>query len=383
MPGPLQGTLVVALEQAVAAPLATCRMADAGARVIKLERSEGDFARHYDHAALGLSSYFVWLNRGKESVVVDLKQLEDQQLLERLLERADVFVHNLAPGAAERMDVGNEQLLARFPRLICCQISAYGANGPYRDRKGYDLLMQAESGLASVTGTADGPGRVGVSICDIGAGLNAYAAVLEALIQRDRTGRGGAIHISLFDTAAEWMSVPLLQFEAKGTPPARIGLHHVSIAPYGVFRCADGEVLLAIQNEREWLNLCVGVLGDPGLATDGRFSSNPERVTHRAALESIIASILATLSRKDLLSALARAGIAFGALNTVNGLAVHPQLRRGNTSTPGGPVSVPLPPGAMHSFEAGAVPALGAHTEAVRQEFRGVLSAGNTHHSFT
>lgn len=367
--GPLQGTLVVALEQAVAAPLATCRMADAGARVVKLERAEGDFARQYDHAVHGLSSYFVWLNRGKESVVVDLKQSDDRQLLERLLQRADVFVHNLAPGAAERMDIGNAQLRARFPTLICCQISAYGTHGPYAERKGYDLLLQAESGLASVTGTREGPGRVGVSICDIGAGLNAYSAVLEALLERSRTGRGRAIHISLFDTVVDWMSVPLLQYEASGRQPPRLGLHHVSIAPYGVFRCADGEVLIAIQNEREWRSLCATVLDNAALAGDARFNSNSARVANRDALQRILISRFESMTRTDLLTALQRADIAYGAMNSLADLAGHPHLRRVEMATPGGSVRIPVPPNVSSTFMAGAVPATGAHTEAVRREF--------------
>jgi itaconate CoA-transferase len=367
--GPLHGMLVVALEQAVAAPLATCRMADAGARVIKLERPEGDFARNYDGAAHGLSSYFVWLNRGKESVAVDLKTDADRQLLERLLQKADVFVHNLAPGAAERMGVGNQQLLARFPQLVCCQISAYGSAGPYSERKGYDLLLQAESGLSSVTGTPDGPGRVGVSICDIGTGLNAYAAVLEALLQRTTTGRGRAIHVSLFDSIADWMSVPLLLYEASGKVPERAGLHHVSIAPYGVFRCSDGEVLISIQNEREWLSFCGKVLHDAALASDARFVSNKLRVANRPALESIVRARFSGMSRESLLAVLNKADIAFGAVNTVADLARHPHLQRASFATPGGPISVPLPPGTPPGFRPGAVPAIGAHTEQVRREF--------------
>jgi crotonobetainyl-CoA:carnitine CoA-transferase CaiB-like acyl-CoA transferase len=367
--GPLHGLLVIALEQAVAAPLATCRMADAGARVIKLERAEGDFARNYDGAAHGLSSYFVWLNRGKESVAVDLKTDADRQLLERLLHKADVFVHNLAPGAAERLAVGNAQLTARFPRLVCCQISAYGSTGPYRERKGYDLLLQAESGLASVSGTPDGPGRVGVSICDIGTGLNAYAAVLEALLQRATTGRGKAIHVSLFDSVADWMTVPLLLYEASGKVPARAGLHHVSIAPYGVFQCGDGEVLISVQNEREWRNFCGGVLNNAALAHDARFVSNAQRVANRPTLEGIIRAQFSGMSRASLVAALDNANIAFGAVNTVADLAKHPHLQRGTFATPGGPISMPLPPSVPPGFQPGAVPSIGEHTDTVRREF--------------
>ena len=365
----LDGLLVVALEQAVAAPLATCRMADAGARVIKIERAEGDFARDYDQAARGLSSYFVWLNRGKESLVLDIKEDADRELLERLLARADVFVHNLAPGAAERMQIGNQQLLARHPRLIACQISAYGANGPYAARKGYDLLLQAETGLASVTGTPDGPGRVGVSICDISAGLNAYTAVLEALLLRQRTGRGCTLHISLFDAAADWMTVPLLLYEASGKAPARVGLHHASIAPYGVFACRDGELLISIQNEREWLSFCGGALGNSAMASDPRFLSNTLRVANREALERLIRERFAPLTRAQLIEILDRANIAFGAVNTMADLAQHPHLRRATIQTPGGAVSTPLPPYVPADFQPGPVPAIGAHSAAVRAEF--------------
>ena len=371
--GPLTGLTVVSLEQAVAAPLCTARMADAGSRVIKVERPEGDFARGYDTAARGQSSYFVWLNRGKQSVVLDLKRPDDLALMRAMIAKADVFVQNLAPGAAERLGLGADDLRARHPRLITVAISGYGAEGPYRDRKAYDLLVQAESGLASVTGTAEGAGRVGVSVCDIACGLNAYAAVLEALIARGVNGQGRSISVSLFDSLAEWMTVPLLIYEASGRNPARAGLHHVSIAPYGVYGCGDGsQVVLAIQNEREWTAFCAGVLQQPQIATDPRFASNVERVRHRPALDAAIDEVFAGLDRAALLDRLTAAKVAFGMLNTVADLARHPELRRGPAPSPAGPVSIPLPPALVDGEAAalGAVPALGEHTDAVKEEFR-------------
>src|SRR5215510_226757 len=269
MPAPLSGLLVVSLEQAGAAPTCTCRLADAGARVIKLERPEGDFARYYDNLAGGESAYFVWLNRGKQSVVVDLTRPEDKALLAALLARADVFVQNLKPGAIAKLGFPLERLREQHPRLIVCSISGYGESGPYAQRKAYDMLIQAEAGVASVTGGPEAPARVGVSVCDIAAGMNAYEAVLEALIARGRTGDGAAISVSMFDGMADWMTTPLLQQEG-GAPPRRIGLAHVSIAPYGVFKTRDGaEVLIAIQNDREWRVLAEKVLENTVLAGDG------------------------------------------------------------------------------------------------------------------
>ena len=250
MTKPLQGILVVALEQAVAAPLATCRLADAGARIIKIERAEGDFARFYDRAAKGHSAYFVWLNRGKESLVLDIKSAEDRALLERILARADVFVQNLSPGAAARAGFAPEELRRRFPRLITCSISGYGEDGPYRDMKAYDLLIQGETGLASITGSPEAPGRVGVSVSDISAGLNAYAAILEALYARERSGEGSALHIAMFDATAEWMAVPLIFQEQLGKAPARVGVRHPSIAPYGAFTTGDGKGIIVGDPER-------------------------------------------------------------------------------------------------------------------------------------
>lgn len=369
---PLNGLLVVALEQAVAAPYCTSRLADAGARVIKVERAEGDFARGYDKAAKGLASYFVWLNRGKESVVLDIKADADRALLERMIGRADIFVQNLAPGAAARAGFGSDALRRRHPSLICVNISGYGENGPFRDRKAYDLLLQAETGLASVTGSPEGPGRVGVSVCDIACGMYAYAAILEALIERGRTGQGRVIDVSLFDAMADWMAVPLLQYEASGKNPARVGLNHVSIAPYGAYGCGDGEqVLISIQNEREWQRFCAEVLEKPELAADPRFCDNNARVANRPAMNELICAVFGALKRGEVIRRLDAAKIAFAAINSVADFAAHPHLRRTPAETEAGPLALPAAP-AIHDGQArpfGRVPALGEQTEAVRAEF--------------
>jgi crotonobetainyl-CoA:carnitine CoA-transferase CaiB-like acyl-CoA transferase len=366
----LDGILVVALEQAVAAPLCTCRLADAGARVIKIERPEGDFARGYDRAARGQSSYFVWLNRGKESLVLDIKKPEDKALLERILARADVFVQNLAPGAAARAGLDPDELRRRHPRLVTCSISGYGESGPYRDMKAYDLLIQAETGLAAVTGPPEAPGRVGVSVSDIAAGLNAYAGILEALVRRERTGEGGAVQISLFDATAEWMAVPLLHFDYGGKAPRRVGIAHPSIAPYGAFAAADGkEIVISIQNEREWVRFCAAILEAPELATDPRFSDNNRRVANRPALDRIVAARFAREPREALGKCLKEADIAFGNLNEVADFSGHPHLRRLAVPTPEGEVNVPAPPGLPGEAPPRPVPALGEHGEAIRREF--------------
>jgi crotonobetainyl-CoA:carnitine CoA-transferase CaiB-like acyl-CoA transferase len=371
MTRPLSHLLVVALEQAVAAPYCSCRLADAGARVIKIERPEGDFARGYDRAARGQSSYFVWLNRGKESVALDIKKPEDQALLQRLLARADVFIQNLAPGAAARAGLDPEVLRARNRRLVACSISGYGEAGPYRDMKAYDLLIQSETGLAEITGRPEGPGRVGVSISDLVAGLNAYARILEALAARERTGEGAHVKVSLFDATAEWMAVPLLHHDYGGRAPARVGLAHPSIAPYGAFTCADGKkIVISIQNEREWVRLCAEVLGAPALATDPRFSDNNRRVQNRPALDAFVADVFAREGREALAAKLFAAGIAFGRLNSVADFSQHPHLRRVDVPTPEGVVAMPAPPGGLDG-PAGAVPSLGQHTDAIRREFGG------------
>ena len=372
MARPLDGLLVVSLEHAVAAPLATGKLADAGARVIKIERAEGDFARGYDHVVNGESSYFVWLNRGKESLVLDLKAAADAALLARIVARADVFVQNLAPGAAERAGFGAAALRARHPRLITCDISGYGDEGPYRDMKAYDLLIQCETGLASVTGTPDAPGRVGVSIADIASGMTAHAAILEALFARERSGAGQALAVSMFDAVADWMTVPLLHHDYGGRAPPRVGLSHASIAPYGAFPAKDGElVVFGVQNEREWRALCREVLDRPDLAEDPLYTGNSLRVANRAGLDAVIAGAFAGLTRSEAADRLTRANIAFGRVNSVAGLSGHPQLRRMQVATPSGPARLPARPArtAGEAFAPGPSPALGQHTKALRTEF--------------
>ena len=370
--GALDGILVVALEQAVAAPLATARLAEAGARVIKIERAEGDFARGYDDVVHGESAYFVWLNRGKDSVVLDIKQADDAALLERMLAKADIFIQNLAPGAAARAGVGSADLRARYPRLITCDISGYGEEGPARDMKAYDLLIQCESGLASITGSEGEPGRVGVSAADIACGMNAHAAILEALIARSQTGEGRSIAVSLFDSIADWMTVPLLHHDYGGAAPKRVGLKHPSIAPYGAFTCADGrKVVIAVQNEREWARLCEVVLGDPTLATDPRFSSNSLRVTNRPVLDGDISRVFECWDAETVIEKLQAAGIAYGAVNEVADLSRHAQLRRASAQTPSGPVDLPAQPiiYAEQPTSRPEVPSLGGSTAIVRAEF--------------
>ncbi len=367
---PLSGLLVVSLEQAVAAPMCTCRLADAGARVIKIERPEGDFARFYDDLVHGECSYFVWLNRGKESAVLDLTKAADQTLLHAMIARADVFVQNLKPDSAAKLGFAAKTLRQKFPRLICCSISGFGETGPYATRKSYDMLIQAESGLASITGTVE-PARVGVSVCDIASGMNAYEAILEALIDRQRTGNGAALSISMFDAMADWMAVPLLQQEA-GAPPRRIGLAHTSIAPYGAFRTRDGvDVLISIQSDREWRVLAEKVLGDAALAAAPAFATNVERVKRRAETDGKVAAVFGALDAQTLTQKLTAADIAFARVNSPADLARHPQLHRISVGTPSGPVSYPAPAerNASGARRYGPVPALGEHTEQVRAEF--------------
>ncbi|HEY4982890.1 MAG TPA: CaiB/BaiF CoA-transferase family protein [Pseudolabrys sp.] len=370
---PLSGLLVVSVEQAVAAPQCTCRLADAGARVIKIERPEGDFARRYDALVHGESAYFVWLNRGKQSVVLDLAKPEDKALLDAMLAKADVFVQNLKPGALAKLDFAFTRLRKAYPRLICCSISGYGESGPYAQRKAYDMLIQAESGLASITGGPEAPARAGVSVVDIAAGMNAYEAILEALLARARSGEGAAIAISMFDAMADWMTVPLLQHEG-GDTPKRIGLAHTSISPYGAFKTRDGgDVLISIQNDREWRILAEHVLGDKALAADPNFATNVERVKRRAETDGRVALAFATMDVAPLVEKLARYDIAFGRINNPDLLGRHPHLRRITVDSPTGPVSMPAP-AAIHNGvprKLGAVPALGQHTDMVRKEFGG------------
>src|SRR5437764_13629192 len=326
--GARDGIRVIAVEQAVAAPFCAARRAGAGADVMKGERPEGDFARGYNAAAKGQSSYFVWLNRGKQSAVVDLAAKEGRAELEKLIASADVLVQNLKPGSMDKLGFSRERLLKDYPKLISCTITGYGDDGPYAHRKAYDLLIQAESGLASITGGPDGPSRVGLSIVDIATGATAHAAILEALIARGRSGKGADIRISMFDVMADWLTVPLLNAEA-GNPPQRMGLAHPSIAPYGVFYSKDGKgILISIQSEREWKKLCADVLNQPDLPSDARFATMIERVRNRAATDKTVADSFAKLARDDLLAKLAEADIAFAEVNTMADLAVHPHLRR-------------------------------------------------------
>jgi itaconate CoA-transferase len=367
---PLSGLLVVSLEQAVAAPMCTCRLADAGARVIKIERPEGDFARGYDDLVHGECSYFVWLNRGKESVVLDLTKAADKSLLTAMIARADVFLQNLKPGAVAKLGFPIAELRRKYPQLICCSISGFGETGPLAMRKSYDMLIQAESGLASITGTAE-PSRVGVSVCDIASGMNAYEAILEAVIDRQRTGEGAELSISMFDAMADWMTVPLLQEEA-GFPPKRIGLAHISISPYGAFRSRDGvDILISIQSDREWRVLAEKVLGDRALAADPNFATNVERVKRRAQTDGRVAAVFAAHDADALEQKLAAADIAFARVNTAADLSHHPHLRRITIGTPSGPVSYPAPAEqrASSTRRYGPVPAMGEHSEKVRAEF--------------
>jgi crotonobetainyl-CoA:carnitine CoA-transferase CaiB-like acyl-CoA transferase len=372
---PLSGLHVVALEQAVAAPFCSRQLADMGADVIKVERPEGgDFSRDYDGALRGLSAYFAWLNRGKRSMVLDLKQPMGHAAFTKLIQRADVFVHNLAPGAVEKLGFGYEQLAETHPRLIWCGISGYGADGPYRDKKAYDMLVQAESGLVSLTGTPDAPAKAGLSIADIASGLYAYSSILAALIRRERTGKGERIDISMLECLTEWMMPPLYVWKGTGKIPARVGVRHNMIVPYGVYACADGAVNFAIQNDREWRRLCEQVLNHPALADDERFSTNAGRLANRVHLEALIESEFRKRNRTELLELLDRAGIANGAVNDVPAVAEHPQLaarhRWVDVDSPVGPIPALLPP---HNLEhvaprMGAVPALGQHTEAILAE---------------
>lgn len=370
---PMEGTLVVALEQAAAAPLCTSRLADAGARVIKIERRDsGDFARHYDDVVNGQSAYFVWLNRGKESLELDIKNSDDLDLLNSILSRADVFIQNLAPGAVGKIGLDSDTLQEKFPRLIICEISGYGESGPYRDMKAYDLLVQAESGLASITGAPESPGRVGVSVCDIAAGMNALSGILFALLARTRTGKGQTIRVSLFDGMSDWMTVPLMHYEYGGRAPSRVGLNHPSIAPYGVYTTGDGQsVLISIQNEREWKMFCEEILTMPDLAQKPGYANNIQRVANRTELDKIINSVFTRHGTKELTSKLKDARVAFGMLNDVAQLSSHAQLRRKSASTESGDVNLVDSPLVMgeQGGDFGAVPALGEHNDLIRDEF--------------
>jgi itaconate CoA-transferase len=375
---PLEGVLVVALEQAVAGPYATRQLADLGARVIKIERPGGDFARGYDRTVHGLSSYFVWCNRSKESITLDLKSVDDARVLHSLLSRADIFLHNLAPGAVDRLGFGAEGLRPRHPRLIICRISGYGPDGPYRDRKAYDLLVQCEAGLVSATGTQEQPSRAGISAADIAAGMYAYSGILTALYSRERTGVGSLVDIAMLDALGEWMGAPAYFTSYGGTELPRSGDRHPHVAPYGSFLSRDGErVFLAIQNDREWHRFCTDVLEKPGLAADPRFATNVDRVHNIDDLTTTISGVLGQFSASQIRELLDRAEIANARLNTVQELVDHPQLaarhRFREVAMPGGTAWVMLPPAVISGQEPalGPVPAAGEHTEAIKREFLG------------
>ncbi len=382
---PLQDITVVTLEQAVSAPFCTRQLADLGARVIKIERPEGgDFARHYDDRVQGLSSYFVWANRSKESLALDIKQPDADKILRRLIERADVLVQNLAPGAAARQGLSFEALRENHPRLIVCDISGYGSDGPYRDKKAYDLLIQSESGFLSVTGSADEPAKAGCSIADIAAGMYAYSGILAALIQRGKTGKGSHVDISMLESMAEWMTVPMYFAFAGASSPPRSGASHATIYPYGPFVAGDGKaVMLGLQNDREWRVFCEKVLLQPDLAAAERFSSNSRRSAARGELRAIIEKAFATLTAAEVVMRLDAARIANANINDMAAVWAHPQLRARNRWThvgsPVGELPALLPPGAASPDQVrmDPVPALGEHTEAILAELG--FSTGNGH----
>ena len=372
---PLDGIRVVALEQAVTAPFATRQLADMGADVIKIERPDGgDLARHYDGALNGVSAYFAWLNRGKRSIVLDVKDANDHGVCDKLIARADVFVHNLAPGAVERLGYGYDALAAKNPRLIWCGISGYGPDGPYRDKKAYDMLVQAESGIISMTGTEGAPAKVGVSIVDIGAGLYAYSSILAALLNRAKTGRGDRIDISMFECMTEWMMPPLNVYLGTGKAPGRAGVRHNMVVPYGAYQCADGEVMLAVQTDREWRRLCTGVLGDAALADDARFATNEKRVTNREALERLMEARFAACTQAELTRQLEAADIPTAAVNDVAAVASHAQLKARErwveVESYAGAFRALVPPHNLASApsQPGRVPAAGEHAAEIRAE---------------
>jgi crotonobetainyl-CoA:carnitine CoA-transferase CaiB-like acyl-CoA transferase len=373
---PLEELTVVSLEQAVAAPFATRQLADLGARVVKVERpGVGDFARHYDETVNGLSSHFVWLNRSKESVALDLKSDHGRKVVQALVARADVFVQNLAPGAAERLGLGAEELRAKHPRRIHCSISGYGAGGPYTDKKAYDLLVQCESGLVLVTGTAETPVKVGISVADIAAGMYAYSGILTALLRRGATGEGATLEVSMLEALAEWMGFPMYYGWYGGADPVRSGASHSAIAPYGPFPCGDGgQVFLGIQNEREWAAFCAKVLGEPELATDARFLTNTLRVAHREELSAVVAEAFAGLATDAVVDRLEDTGIANARLRDLHGLVEHEQLaargRWREVGSPAGPLRALEPPAMPDGEEPvmGAIPAVGEDTERILAE---------------
>jgi itaconate CoA-transferase len=370
---PLDGITVVALEQAVAAPFATRQLADLGARIIKIERPEvGDFARDYDQTVNGLSAYFVWLNRSKESITLDVKHAHAAEILARLIANADVFIQNLAPGAAARLKLDATTLLARHPRLIVCDVSGYGDSGPYAHKKAYDLLIQSEAGLLSVTGTPETQTKVGVSLVDISAGMYAYSGILTALYQREKTGHGTRVEVTMFEALAEWMSHPLNYTHFGGTAPRRSGSDHATIVPYGRFKCGDGAyVMLGIQNEREWVKFCTGVLAMPELATDDRYNNNTKRNERRAEVIALIEGVFSAMTAAQVVNKLDAADIANARINTPEEVWEHAQLKARDRwreiDSPAGRLPTLLPPTTMSGFEArlDAVPAIGEHTDRI------------------
>jgi len=375
-PRPLDGIVVVSLEHAIAAPFCTRQLADLGARVIKVERpGSGDFARGYDTRVKGMASHFVWTNRSKESLTLDLKQPDALAVLMDLLASADVLVQNLAPGASARMGLGWDALHARHPRLVACDISGYGEDGPYRDKKAYDLLIQSEAGFLSITGTPEAPSKAGISVADIAAGMYAYSSILSALLLRGRTGEGSHIDVSMLEALGEWMNYPLYYAFESAPPPPRTGASHAAIYPYGPFATSDGgSVVLGLQNEREWKSFCDSVLRDPALAADPRFDSNAKRNQHRDELSAIVVGALAAFSTQDLVARLDEAQIANARMNDMAGLWEHPQLaarqRWTTIDTPAGQVPALLPPGRVSSFDyrMDPVPAVGEHTHHILRE---------------
>lgn len=368
--GALSSILVVALEQAVAAPFCTVRLADGGARVIKVERPGGETARHYDGAVKGTSAYFAWLNRGKESAELDLKSPADFAVFEAMLERADVFVQNLLPGAIDRMGLTPDALARRFPRLITASITGYGHDTEYSEMRAYDMLVQAESGICAVTGTAETPVKVGVSIADIATGMNAHAAILEALIERSRTRRGKHIEIAMFDGMADWMAVPLLHLEQAGKFTHRHGLSHASIYPYRPYACRNGSIVISIQSDREWERLCTTALARADLLERKEFSSNTGRVANRTALDGELEPAFAAMTTAQAIERLNEAAIAWGRVSELTDVSRHPALRRIEAELPGGQTaSMPRPAGRNQDFKTGPIPALGRDTAAIRAEF--------------
>lgn len=364
----MEGLLVVAVEQAVAAPMCSVRLADAGARVIKVERAGGETARHYDRTVDGISAYFAWLNRGKQSIMLDFKDEADLALLKRMIGRADIFIQNLAPGATGRLGIGSDALVELWPSLIAIDIVGYRQDSAYRNMRAYDLLVQAETGLCAITGTSEEPCKVGVSVADIATGMNAHAAILEALLERAQTGRGRSIEVAMFDCLADWMSVPLAHYDHGGQITPRTGLNHASIYPYASFRCADGELVIVVQNPDEWRRFSEQVLMKPELVTDPRFRDNPARVANRTALAAIIEVEFAAFSQSEAIERLEKARLAWARISSVEDLSNHPALRRLEVPVPGGAyrgVASPIRSG----MKSGPVPALDEHGPLIRAEF--------------